>query len=317
MSGITLLHSRAEIDAFTAATDRAGRAVVMTMGALHEGHASLIRAARARVGERGTVIVTVYVNALQFNDPADLHRYPRTLEADVEVAAAAGADVVWAPQPDDVFPAGPQAFATDAEQFLTPYGPLGSILEGASRPGHFTGMLTVVRALLAATSPALALFGEKDYQQLALIRRMVAELGIDTQVVPVPTVREADGLALSSRNRFLSGGQREQALALHKALRAAQAHAATAAAAEEAVHATLAAAGIDADYVAVVGEEFTAAPEAGPARILIAAKVGDVRLIDNMPLVLGRAAAAEADEAAEATTAPAPAATTDQRRQPR
>ena len=178
-------------------------------------------------------------------------------------------------------------------------------------------MLTVVRALLAAISPALALFGEKDYQQLALIRRMVAELGIDTQVVPVPTVREADGLALSSRNRFLSDVQWGQALALHTALRAVQAHAATAAAAEEAVHATLAAAGIDADYVAVVGEDFTAAPQAGTARILIAARVGDVRLIDNMSLVLGRAAAAGADEAAETTTAPAPAATTDQRRQHR
>ncbi|MBU6213993.1 MAG: pantoate--beta-alanine ligase [Actinomycetales bacterium] len=303
MTAFEVLHTRAELDAHIAAMPRATRAVVMTMGALHEGHASLIRAARAAVGTGGTVVVTVYVNALQFNDLADLQRYPRTLEADVVLAGSAGADVVWAPQPADVFPHGPKELTTDASQFPSPLGPLGEVLEGAARPGHFTGMLTVVRALLAATDPALAFFGEKDYQQLALIRRMVHALHLPVQVVGAPTVREADGLAMSSRNRFLEQSERQQALALSEALSAAAGNADTAQRAFDAASAVLDAAGIDPDYLALIGEDFTDLPETGPARMLIAAKVGDVRLIDNAPLTLGSAAADASGTHADAAVA--------------
>ncbi|MFJ4872296.1 pantoate--beta-alanine ligase [Streptomyces sp. NPDC088757] len=186
-------------------------AVVMTMGALHEGHATLIRAARARVGEEGFVAVTVFVNPLQFGAGEDLDRYPRTLDADLELAFDAGASVVFAPSADEVYPGGePQVRITA--------GPMGERLEGASRPGHFDGMLTVVAKLLHLTSPDLAFFGQKDAQQLALIRRMVRDLNFPVEIVGVETVREDDGLALSSRNRYLSAGERRTALALSRAL---------------------------------------------------------------------------------------------------
>ncbi|MEU8958641.1 pantoate--beta-alanine ligase [Streptomyces sp. NPDC048518] len=191
---------------------RAGRrAVVMTMGALHDGHASLIRAARRAVGPDGEVVVTVFVNPLQFGAGEDLDRYPRTLEADVKIAEQAGADVVFAPAVDEVYPGGePQVRITA--------GPMGTVLEGATRPGHFDGMLTVVAKLLHLTAPDVALFGQKDAQQLALIRRMVRDLNFAAEIVGIPTVREDDGLALSSRNRYLSPDERRTALALSQAL---------------------------------------------------------------------------------------------------
>ncbi|MFF4170046.1 pantoate--beta-alanine ligase [Streptomyces sp. NPDC001744] len=186
-------------------------AVVMTMGALHEGHATLIRAARARVGSEGFVVVTVFVNPLQFGAGEDLDRYPRTLDADLELAFGAGASVVFAPSAEEVYPGGePQVRITA--------GPMGERLEGASRPGHFDGMLTVVAKLLHLTGPDLAFFGQKDAQQLALIRRMVRDLNFPVEIVGVETVREDDGLALSSRNRYLSAGERRTALALSRAL---------------------------------------------------------------------------------------------------
>ncbi|QLJ05658.1 pantoate--beta-alanine ligase [Streptomyces sp. NEAU-sy36] len=187
------------------------RAVVMTMGALHEGHASLIRAARRIAGPDGEVVVTVFVNPLQFGADEDLDRYPRTLEADLKVAAQAGADAVFAPSVEEVYPGGdPQVRVTA--------GPMGERLEGASRPGHFDGMLTVVAKLLHLTRPDVALYGQKDAQQLALIRRMVRDLNFGIEIVAVPTAREEDGLALSSRNRFLSTDERRTALALSRAL---------------------------------------------------------------------------------------------------
>lgn len=191
---------------------RAGRrAVVMTMGALHDGHASLIRAARRAAGPDGEVVVTVFVNPLQFGAGEDLDRYPRTLEADVKIAEQAGADVVFAPDVDEVYPGGePQVRITA--------GPMGTVLEGATRPGHFDGMLTVVAKLLHLTAPDMALFGQKDAQQLALIRRMVRDLNFPAEIVGIPTVREDDGLALSSRNRYLSPDERRTALALSQAL---------------------------------------------------------------------------------------------------
>ncbi|MYV48060.1 pantoate--beta-alanine ligase [Streptomyces sp. SID2888] len=186
-------------------------AVVMTMGALHEGHAALIRAARDHVGARGFVIVTVFVNPLQFGKGEDLDRYPRTLEADLKVAEQAGADVVFAPSADEVYPGG-------EPQVRIAAGPMGECLEGAVRPGHFDGMLTVVAKLLHLTRPDAALYGQKDAQQLALIRRMVRDLNFGVEIIGVPTVREGDGLALSSRNRYLSPPERHTALALSRAL---------------------------------------------------------------------------------------------------
>ncbi|MGP4049209.1 pantoate--beta-alanine ligase [Streptomyces sp. 2A115] len=186
------------------------RAVVMTMGALHEGHATLIRTARGIAGD-GEVVVTVFVNPLQFGPGEDLDRYPRTLDADVKIADQAGADVVFAPFVDEVYPGGEPQVRVSA-------GPMGERLEGAVRPGHFDGMLTVVAKLLHLTRPDVALYGQKDAQQLALIRRMVRDLNFGVEIVGVPTVREEDGLALSSRNRYLSTAERRTALALSQAL---------------------------------------------------------------------------------------------------
>ncbi|MDX2603974.1 pantoate--beta-alanine ligase [Streptomyces caniscabiei] len=205
---ITVLRTAGELHA-RARTGR--RAVVMTMGALHEGHATLVRAAREIAGEAGEVVVTVFVNPLQFGAGEDLDRYPRTLDADVELAEQSGADVVFAPSVDEVYPGG------EPEVRITA-GPMGERLEGASRPGHFDGMLTVVAKLLHLTRPDVALYGQKDAQQLALIRRMVRDLNFGIEIVGVPTVREPDGLALSSRNRYLSTQERRTALALSQAL---------------------------------------------------------------------------------------------------
>ncbi|MEV8552670.1 pantoate--beta-alanine ligase [Streptomyces glaucescens] len=190
-------------------------AVVMTMGALHEGHATLIRTAREHVGRKGYVVVTVFVNPLQFGAGEDLDRYPRTLDADLRTAERAGADIVFAPSVDDMYPDGRPEITLRA-------GAMGERLEGASRPGHFDGMLTVVAKLLHLTRPDVAFFGQKDAQQLALIRRMVRDLNFPVEIVGVPTVREEDGLALSSRNRYLSLQERRTALALSRALFAAQ-----------------------------------------------------------------------------------------------
>ncbi|MFK0261209.1 pantoate--beta-alanine ligase [Streptomyces angustmyceticus] len=232
---------------------RAGaRAVVMTMGALHEGHATLIRAARRRVGPQGQVVVTVFVNPLQFGAGEDLDRYPRTLDADVGLAAAAGADAVFAPSVDEVYPGG-------EPQIRIAAGPMGTLLEGASRPGHFDGVLTVVAKLLHLTAPDVALYGQKDAQQLAVITRMAADLNFPVEIVGVPTVREEDGLALSSRNRYLSAPERSTALALSAALFAARDRLA----AEEALRARAASVGHAAQHrsaaLAALGEDRAAA----------------------------------------------------------
>lgn len=256
-------------------------AVVMTMGALHDGHAALIRAARARAA---SVIVTIFVNPLQFGAGEDLDRYPRTLDADLQVCAAEGAALVFAPAPEVVYPQRPQVTVSA--------GPLGERFEGASRPGHFDGVLTVVAKLLHVTGPGLAFFGEKDFQQLALVRRMVADLDIPVRIVGVPTVREPDGLALSSRNRYLSAEQRVVALRLSAALRAGVSSAdrgrsGILAAAHRVLDSVEA---LELDYLALVDEatfDDVRPGATGPARLLVAAKVGTTRLIDNAALVLG------------------------------
>ena len=262
------------------------RAVVMTMGALHQGHAALVRAAREEVGAAGTVVVTVFVNPLQFGAGEDLDRYPRTLEADLELAAAAGADVVFAPPVEEVYPGGEPQVRLSA-------GPMGTRFEGAVRPGHFDGMLTVVAKLLHLTRPDAAFFGEKDGQQLALIRRMAQDLNFPVRIVGVPTVREPDGLALSSRNRFLSAADRAGALVLSRALFAGRdAAAGGPAAVREAAAKTLAgtAAGTGLDYLALIDPaDFTEVDREdfhGEAVLALAARIGTTRLIDNVRISL-------------------------------
>ncbi|MFF2143404.1 pantoate--beta-alanine ligase [Kitasatospora sp. NPDC058190] len=259
-------------------------AVVMTMGALHEGHAALIRAARKQVGREGRVAVTVFVNPLQFGPSEDLERYPRTLDDDVRLAEDNGADVVFAPSVEEVYPNG-------EPQVRLAAGPMGERFEGATRPGHFDGVLTVVAKLLHITDPDFAFFGEKDAQQLAVIQRMVADLDFDVEIVGVPTVREEDGLALSSRNRYLSAEERTRALALSKALFAGRDVAAQGPkAVREAASAVLdGAEGVTLDYLALIDpHDFTEAADdfQGEAVLAVAAKVGSTRLIDNVRIIV-------------------------------
>ncbi|UNO43933.1 pantoate--beta-alanine ligase [Streptomyces sp. MST-110588] len=245
-----LVHTAAELRALPRRTGP--RAVVMTMGALHEGHATLVRAARERVGAEGQVVVTVFVNPLQFGAGEDLDRYPRTLAADVGLAEKAGADAVFAPSVEEVYPGGqPQVRITA--------GPMGDLLEGASRPGHFDGVLTVVGKLLHLSRPDVAFFGQKDAQQLAVITRMVADLNFDVEIVGVPTVREDDGLALSSRNRYLSAAERRTALALSRALFAARDRLAAEEALRERAASTALPAQDRSSALAALGEERAAA----------------------------------------------------------
>lgn len=259
-------------------------AVVMTMGALHAGHAALIRQARATVGAEGVVLVTDFVNPTQFAPGEDFDRYPRTLDDDLAVCTAAGADLVYAPSVDEVYGHGSPASAITVDP-----GPLGEVLEGAVRPGHFRGVLTVVAKLLHLTRPDLALFGEKDYQQLVLISEMVQQLRFPVTVVRVATVREPDGLAMSSRNRFLSPAERDLAAQVPQALTAAVAAAESSGApAGIDVGMSLLAgyAGIHVDYLTITGPTLGAV-EPGPARALIAVRIGSTRLIDNMACTLG------------------------------
>jgi len=220
------------------------------------------------------------VNPMQFNQAADLARYPRPLEADLALCEQAGVDLVWAPDVETVYRGGP------AQVWLTA-GALADQLEGPHRPGHFDGVLTVVGKLLNSIRPDLAFFGEKDYQQLILVRRMVYDLDLDVQVMAVPTVREPDGLALSSRNVFLSAPERIRAAALNAALLAGQAAAGSAEAVLGAARAVLAAVeGIDVEYLEVRDPDLGPAPEKGEARLLVAATVGHTRLIDNIAVEL-------------------------------
>jgi pantoate--beta-alanine ligase len=257
-------------------------AFVPTMGALHEGHASLMAEARSRLAPGDALVVSVFVNPLQFGAGEDLDRYPRTFDADLEVCAGQGVDVVFAPSVDEVYPGG-------EPQVTVEPGPLGSVLEGAVRPTHFRGVLTVVAKLFGLVRPDVAVFGQKDYQQLVLIRRMVADLCMDVDVVGAPTVREDGGLALSSRNKYLSDDDRVTALSLSRALQAAvDAAAGGGERALAAAHAVLdGTPGVDVDYLALTSPDLGPAPAAGEARVLVAARVGSTRLIDNMPLHLG------------------------------
>jgi len=272
-----VVHTRADV-----AKVRAGMpgrvGVVMTMGALHAGHATLLGVAREQCDH---VLATIFVNPLQFGPSEDFSRYPRTVEADLAVLSEQGADAVFVPSVEEIYPTAEPAVTVRP-------GPRGTILEGVHRPGHFDGVLTVVLKLLNLTGASAAYFGEKDYQQLTLIRAMVAELYVPTTIVAVPTVREADGLALSSRNRYLSDVEREEALALSRALRAGAAAGprggdeVLAAARRELQRA----AAVAVDYLELTDPELGPPPSHGPARLLVAARLGTTRLIDNVGLVL-------------------------------
>ncbi|MFR9728485.1 pantoate--beta-alanine ligase [Saccharopolyspora sp. MS10] len=278
---LTVHRRPAELAKVTRALRATGRPITLvpTMGALHEGHLELIRAAR-KVPATVTV-VSIFVNPLQFGPGEDLDRYPRTFDSDLEQCRAEGVELVLAPEPADMY-------APDRQIGVTA-GSLGEQLEGASRPGHFDGMLTVVAKLIGIVRPDLALFGEKDYQQLVLVRRMARDLDLDAKIQGVPIVRQADGLALSSRNAYLDQEQRAAALALSAAM-AAGVHAGPAGAA-----AVLAAARAVLDseplvrlhYLELRDTELGPAPDSGEARLLVAATVGGTRLLDNALVQLG------------------------------
>ena len=268
--------------------DRPALGLVPTMGALHSGHASLAQAARA---DNDVVVASIFVNPLQFDDPADLARYPRTLEADLDLLGEAGVDLVFAPSEETMYPGGLPLVRVSS-------GSLGTRFEGASRPGHFDGVLTVVAKLFHCVQPAVpaefrAYFGQKDAQQVALIRRMVADLNFPVQIYPVPIVRAADGLAESSRNVFLGEEDRRSALVLSQALGRLQEHAASRRPLDLPGAAGLvkAAPGVELDYFEVV-DPLTLEPVpsgeqdilSGPALALVAARVGGIRLIDNAEL---------------------------------
>ncbi|MUN07700.1 pantoate--beta-alanine ligase [Agromyces luteolus] len=257
-------------------------ALVPTMGALHDGHLALVRRARELAD---AVVVSIFVNPLQFGAGEDLDRYPRTLDADVAALEREAVDLVFAPSVDEMYPAG-------AVETSLAAGHVGTLYEGASRPGHFDGMLTVVAKLFHIVQPDTAVFGQKDAQQVFLVRRMVADLNAPLAVEVVPTVREPDGLALSSRNRYLDADGRRAALALSESLAAAEA------AAGEGLDEVLAEAAaafgdheaIELDYLVVVDPAtFLPVDEGatGKATVLVAARVGGTRLIDNAGIVLG------------------------------
>lgn len=265
----------------TRAMRKAGRPVVLvpTMGALHEGHLALVRAAQKL--PRALVVVSVFVNPLQFAEGEDLDAYPRTLDSDVEKLAAAGVDAVFAPSPREMYPNGPRSTVRPGEA--------GAVLEGEKRPTHFAGVLTVVAKLFRITNCSHAFFGEKDYQQLVLIQQMATDLNLGVQVRGVPVVRESDGLAKSSRNIYLSESDRAAARSLSAALLAG-AHVA-----EDGADVVLdtarrvldTAPGLDVDYLELRGLDLGEAPETGDARLLVAATVGSTRLIDNVGVPLG------------------------------
>jgi pantoate--beta-alanine ligase len=252
--------------------------LVPTMGALHAGHAALIDAARAHAGRHGTVVVSIFVNPTQFGPNEDLTKYPRTMEADLEICAAHGADAVFAPSADEMYPPGDSTFVDETE--------LSRGLCGAQRPGHFRGVCTVVAKLFNIIRPHAAIFGEKDYQQLAIIRRMVRDLFFDLEIIGHPTVREADGLAMSSRNRYLDAAERKRAVAFPAALSAAAKESDPAQIVAKAKALITAGTGAEPQYVGLVDAE-TLAPVTvldRPAVLAAAVKIGETRLIDNVRL---------------------------------
>lgn len=260
------------------------RAVVMTMGGLHSGHGDLMTLARECVGDDGHLTVTIFVNPLQFAAHEDLSKYPRTFEDDVALCSERSADLIFAPTPDVMYPNG------DPEVTVDP-GDLGLRFEGIARPTHFRGVLTVVSKLLNLTRPDYAIFGEKDYQQLTLIRQMARDLDLPVEIVPGPTAREESGLAMSTRNKYLSPTARQAAQCVPDAIAAGQA------AAKDGPRATVAAARrvlespsdveVEVQYVEVCDPLMGPAPQVGEGRLILAAIVDGTRLLDNAAVQLG------------------------------
>jgi pantoate--beta-alanine ligase len=280
--GPVVARTREQLTAARAGLSDGDTGVVMTMGALHEGHATLIREAKARARH---VIVTIFLNPLQFGPREDLARYPRRNEADLEICRREGVDLVFMPTPSVVYPDGDPGVRVSA-------GPLGNVLEGQARPGHFDGVLTVVGKLVHLTRADQAYFGQKDAQQLLLIRRMARDLDFPVEVVSVATVREADGLALSSRNMYLAESDRETALCLCRALRAGAACAVEGPSAiRRAARAVLVREPLALiDYLVLVDPStLEDVPEwyRGEALLAVAGRVGTTRLIDNVPINVG------------------------------
>ena len=272
-----------------------GRRVMLvpTMGALHDGHLALVRAAKRVPGS--VVVVSIFVNPLQFGADEDLDAYPRIVEDDLALLRGEGVEIAFTPSVAAMYPDGPRTAVHP--------GSLGSELEGAARPSHFAGMLTVVLKLLQIVRPDRVFFGEKDYQQLVLVRQMVADLNVDTRVIGVPIVRELDGLAMSSRNRYLDPAQRELAGVLSAALLAGT-HAASggADAALRAARAVLSEVpAIDVDYLQVRDPELGPAPLHGAARLLVAARLGTTRLLDNVAIEISTTVGVDGREPAVPT----------------
>ena len=273
-----------DVSDVTRALRATGRRVMLvpTMGALHDGHLELIRAAKRVQG--AVVVVSIFVNPLQFGEDEDLGAYPRNLDADLGALRAEGVEIAFTPTAADMYP--------DGLRTTVQPGPLGSELEGAARPTHFAGVLTVVLKLLEIVRPDRAFFGEKDYQQLVLIRQMVADLNVDVQIVGVPIVREPDGLAMSSRNRYLTEVEREQAGALSAALLAGMyaASGGTAATLEAARAVLDEVPAIEVDYLQVRDSMLGPPPLEGIGRLLLAARLGRTRLLDNIAIDIGATA---------------------------
>lgn len=277
----TILRSVAELRAAVRGWKAAGQVVgvVPTMGALHEGHLSLARAAKV---DCGRVITTIFVNPKQFNSPDDLKTYPRTEEADAQLLRGVGVDVIFAPPPEEVYPGG---FVTTVS-----VGGVSGSLEGALRPGHFDGVATVVAKLFGMTQADRAYFGQKDWQQLQVVRRLVADLDMAVEIVGCETVREADGLAMSSRNRRLTVEGRSRAVTLFRAMMEAAAQVRAGVpqdrALEDAKQAVMAAGFDRVEYIALCeAETLQPVTDTGrPMRMLAAAWLDDVRLIDNIPV---------------------------------
>ncbi len=255
-------------------------AFVPTMGALHAGHQSLISQAKSLAPN---VLVSIFVNPLQFENPTDLEKYPRDLEGDIIKAESAGATFVWAPTVDEIYPAAPTIISA---------GDLGNKFEGVHRFGHFDGVLTVVKRLFEVTNPQIAIFGEKDFQQLFLIKKMVKDFQLPIEIVTGPLVRESDGLAMSSRNVRLSPTGRKSALIISKALMAAAAEQSLTAAQKTLRQVLSEDAGFTLDYAEIINEaDFEVASESTKSpRALVAGWVDGVRLIDNMKMNFGETA---------------------------
>ncbi len=262
------------------------RSVVMTLGGLHTGHAQLMSIARDAVGRAGHVTATIFVNPLQFGATEDLAKYPRTLDDDIAICADRSVDLVFTPTPGVMYPLGDPDITVDP-------GELGRHFEGADRQAHFAGVLTVVAKLLMLTGPQFAVFGEKDYQQLTLVRRLVRDLDFDVDIIGAPIVRADDGLALSTRNQYLPAQARQAALAIPQSIAAGRNAAARGATAQEVEAATFGVLdgcpGVDPVYAIVTDPRMGPAPRSGEARLIVAAIVGGTRLLDNARIdMIGR-----------------------------